>query len=164
MKAKTVYTAIELTSTFLLQIYYYYLRNIFPKEMKLQIILSLISETFWQSIYLIYPMRPHQDQQVAQLSLSDTCLICKIYFKTLSCLCPPILNYYISKCAQSLSGSVYSRPYGNTCLKPPINSTHVLSRASCIQVITKTCQSNGLPCLMNRSFWRPVWGFQDTIY
>lgn len=46
LKAKTIYTTIELISTFLLQIYYYYLRNIFPKEMKLLIIVLLISETF----------------------------------------------------------------------------------------------------------------------
>lgn len=164
-----LYTAIEFISTFL-QIYYYYLRNIFPKKMELQIILLLISETFWKSIYLICSTRSHQDhspfaeQQIAQLGLSNTCLICKVYFKTLSCLCPPILNYYISECAQSLSGPVYSHPYGNTCLKPSINSTHISSRASCIQVITKTCQSNGLPCLMNRSFWWPVWGLTRTQF
>lgn len=116
LKAKTIYTTIELISTFLLQIYYYYLRNIFPKEMKLLIIVLLISETFWKSIYLIYSTRPHQDhspfaeQQIAQLGLSNTCLICKVYFKTLSCLCPPTLNYHISKCAQSV----------RLCLLPPI--------------------------------------------
>lgn len=115
--------------------------------MKLQITLLFVSGIFRKSIYLSYSTGPHQgnsplaEQQIAQLGLSNSYLIFKVYFKTLSQLCPPLLNYYILKCAQFQSGPVHSTSCGNTCRNLPMNMTHASpSDTSCIGVITKISQ------------------------